>query len=1485
MVKQPSTLSSSHVYQNMEGEIIKNGFNEVLSGKETESSFIEDQEFAILHDFGFCLWSPGFIENVVGGFMENPDRPAIRRSDGISVSQVSGGEMLINDQRESDLQVNRRGADGVGELGPFIGGIIEECMGRVMEHVCHSNNWECSIHHCRDSDPGIIVQSRVGRTNSEDDTTHEHMVGKAGSKSERGDDPLVPLLSLHKRSLKTLDEFDRNKNSHIAAINMDGSCCESGCPGHQNLSGDHQESDPDTQLPSLKITNFDSKSEHLTSASEVAGDFHFCCVNSHERNGIIVPESNGNRERLSECSAQCTCHIKSYGGKEDFDLGQKCTNSGVGGACIPRSEFVENGPVQLDENLIQKEASLDNSAKICTNDVNNRNGGGIPELVMKNGLVCAQVEKSNSASPQSVEDATDLIWDSDYDVIKDFNECLLEAERYPEAEFCECLSEDEMARKNLGSRLPSIMETSDESLAGAEPELEETEGVDVFDGTVIPVEHVADEEGVSGCICHSTVAKNDEYHSRHSLSLAAETLDIAVHSVEETARDLASSFSYLEVPARSSCDNTDSKQDDASKQSTFVPKLILEESGEASPQNSDSSGISPRDLEILQSRTKQLLNGHSSAPVTMSVEISQVLDRANVSDSAEPSPATTQDSGFDFRQKSRDLLFSESGSESLERSSYYSCDDGGEEWKPTIPSPGEKFEKSLLHAIQSLDSLNEQIVQFIFSPAKSVEFNIDNEFSPKDREALKSSMAIMRRLLVDAQVKFRKMVDDNRQLATRIDGSILTANQEMQELRQELQDTNKRLNQLGVQSPSGKNVKQEFQNGNTKGRRLSEAELEISKLQNDNSKLEHQIHKLMTEIKELKCTKAILNEQPSLGDLKLELIQYQQELVRAKEALQAMKSDRKRLKAEKVDLLSQMKQLYLTLEEKEGELREFIRNYELRMRESDESIKQLALEKDDAEREKWEVLKRARDAAERVVILKSEVDEKNTEIQHLEDELAEARAQIRELKDIAHKQKTASTSDTGISSGTDVQTPSEEQLPTMTMATYYESPPQSARSVKSDMFITNLSTRITSSHSSENLRGLGERSRSAEDVMDVCAGTLSGSGEHQKKKKKMMTGFSSLSRIFGRSSKRKSVLYGEHMGLEDEGASPRVSTLNEDNYNEKLQAVNQLKDFPLHQWKAHHVLAWLEIVMNMPRYGRQCAENIKSGKILSEMSDSELESALGVTNYLHRKKLRLAIDDLRDPAQVRYPDAGTIDHVWVAQVWMRDIGLPQYSAAFEAHHVDGRVLSTLSKKEMERCMQITRKFHQASILNGVELLRRVNFNREALSQRRSQCDAFNCDPLVWTNERLIQWVNSIDLQEYAPNLLESGVHGGVLVLEPSFNGETMAAALAIPPSKSYIRRHLTSEVEALLKPARIAAKVKTKKRNMSGSLGKSFERSFRGPGEKDDGKKKLSFRGSLGRAFGRKVKRDLAVGLPEMQEEPLVLEKRSHSHEAIGTAV
>ena len=100
-----------------------------------------------------------------------------------------------------------------------------------------------------------------------------------------------------------------------------------------------------------------------------------------------------------------------------------------------------------------------------------------------------------------------------------------------------------------------------------------------------------------------------------------------------------------------------------------------------------------------------------------------------------------------------------------------------------------------------------------------------------------------------------------------------------------------------------------------------------------------------------------------------------------------MKADRKRLKSEKVDLLNQMKQLYCTLEAKEDEMRDFIRNYEQRMTESEASLKKMVAEKEEVEKDRWEILKRAREAAERSVALREQLDKKEKENESLEEEL------------------------------------------------------------------------------------------------------------------------------------------------------------------------------------------------------------------------------------------------------------------------------------------------------------------------------------------------------------------------------------------------------------------------------------------------------------------------------------------------------------------
>jgi len=64
-------------------------------------------------------------------------------------------------------------------------------------------------------------------------------------------------------------------------------------------------------------------------------------------------------------------------------------------------------------------------------------------------------------------------------------------------------------------------------------------------------------------------------------------------------------------------------------------------------------------------------------------------------------------------------------------------------------------------------------------------------------------------------------------------------------------------------------------------------------------------------------------------------------------------------------------------------------------------------------------------------------------------------------------------------------------------------------------------------------------------------------------------------------------------------------------------------------------------------------------KVLLELSDSELEIGLGLDHPMHRKKVRLAIEERRLGFHVRYPFLSTINNTWVTKEWLVDIGLAQ----------------------------------------------------------------------------------------------------------------------------------------------------------------------------------------------------------------------------------
>ncbi|OAD53136.1 Kazrin [Eufriesea mexicana] len=650
-------------------------------------------------------------------------------------------------------------------------------------------------------------------------------------------------------------------------------------------------------------------------------------------------------------------------------------------------------------------------------------------------------------------------------------------------------------------------------------------------------------------------------------------------------------------------------------------------------------------------------------------------------------------------------------------------------------------------------------------------------------------------------------------------------------------------------------------------------------------------------------------------------VALEMELQHAKEALQALKADRKRLKAEKFDLLNQMKALYGTLEDKERELRDFIRNYEQRMRENEATLGRLQQQgvgipseerEREREREHWSLLRAARDEADRSLSLAASLADKEAALSHAHATIKEREWLVQLQRQLAERggggvclsdqeslvsfprgsvngaatpgagsssggggcgiiphmnsqpplgntelgvtvgnvgnaagagssggqagDRGSCSADSGVRGSSDRESGGATSVGgNLSDSTTDGTPTITVEGSGLDMDSISVVSSIAPSHMyqsattpkdcSPTLSPLNAFSRSMDNSsLSRSVEQLSSPLESEPRRNKQNTPvaapaahsrssatrggtWGSISRVFARTRHRKAANNSSGGSGSNEGSDGfdpyrSWSPLTEEGYAEKLRLLREAASVPMERWRAPTVLAWLEVALGMPQYGPRCAENVKSGKVLLELSDAELEAGLGVTHPLHRKKLRLAIEEHRHPNLVRYPCITQLGHTWVSSEWLPDLGLAQYSESFATNMVDARMLDHLSKKELEKLLGVTRKFHQASIVHGIHLLRLLNYDRQALAVRRHQCEQMDTDPLVWTNQRFIRWARNIDLTEYAENLKDSGVHGALVVLEPSFTGDTMATALGIPPAKQMIRRHLTAELEALVVPAR-----------------------------------------------------------------------------------
>ncbi|XP_052031262.1 liprin-beta-1 isoform X6 [Apodemus sylvaticus] len=252
-------------------------------------------------------------------------------------------------------------------------------------------------------------------------------------------------------------------------------------------------------------------------------------------------------------------------------------------------------------------------------------------------------------------------------------------------------------------------------------------------------------------------------------------------------------------------------------------------------------------------------------------------------------------------------------------------------------------------------------------------------------------------------------------------------------------------------------------------------------------------------------------------------------------------------------------------------------------------------------------------------------------------------------------------------------------------------------------------------------------------------------------------------------------------------AGPRLG------WSRDLGQSNSDLDMPFAKWTKDQVCSWLA-EQGLGSYLSSGKHWIISGQTLLQASQQDLEKELGIKHSLHRKKLQLALQALGSEEETNY---GKLDFNWVTR-WLDDIGLPQYKTQFDEGRVDGRMLHYMTVDDL-LSLKVVSVLHHLSIKRAIQVLRINNFEPNCLRRRPSDENSITPSEVQqWTNHRVMEWLRSVDLAEYAPNLRGSGVHGGLMVLEPRFNVETMAQLLNIPPNKTLLRRHLATHFNLLI---------------------------------------------------------------------------------------